>query len=74
MLDVFDACLESHRPARESTGVVYKCVPHIYHSVPAEEDAYALFVRDAQLVRRDVSSAIDTRQPLAVQRRAGADR
>jgi hypothetical protein len=47
---------------------VYKCVPHIYHSLPAEEDAYALFVNDAQLIRRDVSSAIDTRQPLRLRK------
>lgn len=48
--------------------MVYKCVPHIYNSFPAEEDAYALFVHDARLVRRDVSSAIDTRMPLSLRK------
>jgi Acetyltransferase (GNAT) domain len=65
MLDVFDACL-SHIRDEGVDRLVYKCVPHIYHSVPAEEDSYALFVHDARLIRRDVSSAIDTRLPLPV--------
>jgi hypothetical protein len=39
--------------------VVYKPVPWIYHSLPADEDLYALFVRcQARLVERDVSSTI----------------
>ena len=49
MLDVFGACLDQIRDEGVER-VVYKCVPHIYHSQPAEEDAYALFVNDAQLV------------------------
>jgi hypothetical protein len=65
MLDVFSACLDQIREDGIER-VVYKCVPHIYHSHPAEEDAYALFINDAQLFRRDVSSAIDTRRPLAL--------
>ncbi len=61
MLDVFDNCLDVIREEGIDR-LVYKCVPHIYHSVPAEEDSYALFVQHAQLVRRDISSVIDTRQ------------
>lgn len=68
MLDVFDACL-NHLRGEGIDRLTYKCVPHIYHSVPAEEDAYALFVHDAQLVRRDVASAIDTRAALMPRRR-----
>lgn len=63
MLDVFDTFI-SHSRQEGVERIVYKCVPHIYHSVPAEEDVYALFVHDAQLVRRDISSAIDTRRTL----------
>jgi hypothetical protein len=63
MLDVFDTCLGYMRDEGIDR-LVYKCVPHIYHSVPAEEDVYALFLRGAQLVRRDLSSVIDTRRPL----------
>ncbi len=68
MLDVFGACLDHIRDDGIDR-LVYKCVPHIYHSVPAEEDAYALFVHDAELIRRDVSSAIDTRLTLPLQNR-----
>lgn len=67
MLDVFAAFLRQIR-RDEVERLVYKCVPHIYHSFPAEEDAYALFVHDARLIRRDVSSAIDTRLPLSVRK------
>lgn len=62
MLEVFDNGLD-HIREEGIDRLVYKCVPHIYHSVPAEEDSYALFVQHAQLVRRDMSSVIDTRQP-----------
>ena len=42
--------------------VVYKSIPHIYHCIPSEEDLYALTtVCSAQLVHRDVSSAISTK-------------
>jgi Acetyltransferase (GNAT) domain len=52
---------------------VYKCVPHIYHAVPAEEDRYALFVRGARLVRREVTSTVDlpNRVPYQERRRRG---
>lgn len=40
--------------------VVYKAIPWIYHSVPAEEDLYALFkVCHAHIVSRDISSSIN---------------
>lgn len=43
--------------------VVYKAVPHIYRSYPAEEDLYALHRLGARLTRRDVSSAIALQEP-----------
>ncbi|MFV5684492.1 GNAT family N-acetyltransferase [Flavobacterium sp. GB2R13] len=36
-----------------------KTIPSIYHSKPAEEIQYALFLAEAQLVRRDSLSVID---------------
>ena len=57
MLRVFDALLEHFR----GVGVrrlLYKAIPHIYHSLPAEEDLYALFRCGAMPVRRDVSTVI----------------
>ena len=39
--------------------VIYKPMPWIYQTMPAEEDVYALFVRcHARLIERDVSSTI----------------
>jgi hypothetical protein len=38
--------------------LIYKTVPHIYHSQPAEEDLYALFRFYAVLTRRDAASTI----------------
>ncbi len=43
---------------------IYKPVPHIYHSLPAEEDLYALFRLGATLTVRNVSAAISNSQPL----------
>lgn len=64
MLDVFDCVLTCLREAG-FTKLIYKCVPHIYHRFPAEEDRYALFRSDAILVRSDVSCAVrrDSKQP-----------
>lgn len=49
--------------------LVYKTVPYIYHRAPAEEDRYALFLRGAELVRRDVLSVIDYRDRVEPQER-----
>lgn len=38
--------------------IIYKAIPHIYHTMPAEEDLYALFVNKAQVVGRGISSAL----------------
>lgn len=57
MLEVFSRTkdfLKQHNVER----VVYKCIPYIYHTRPAEEDRYALFVNDARLIRRDVTSTV----------------
>ena len=57
MLEIFDA-MKAYLRGQRVRRIVYKPVPHIYQSMPAQEDLYALFVHNAQLVRRDVSSAI----------------
>lgn len=38
--------------------IVYKTIPHIYHSLPSEEDLYALFRYKAVLTERNISSAV----------------
>lgn len=44
--------------------IVYRAIPHIYHSLPAEEDLYALFREDSILVKREMSSAINLADPI----------
>lgn len=39
--------------------VIYKPTPYIYHSIPAQEDLYALFrLTDAHIIGRNISSTI----------------
>lgn len=38
--------------------LIYKSIPYIYHSLPSEEDLYALFRHNATLSARGVSSVI----------------
>ena len=57
ILDLFEV-LKSYLRSTGITKLVYKPVPHIYHTCPAEEDLYALFRCNATLARRDVSSTI----------------
>jgi len=75
MLEVFSA-LTGELRARGVSKLIYKAVPHIYHTVPAEEDLYALFRNNAQLFRRDVSSTVAAgeRLPLARLRRRSLQR
>ncbi|WP_096027560.1 GNAT family N-acetyltransferase [Campylobacter lanienae] len=39
--------------------LIYKCIPYIYHKIPAQEDLYALFRNNAELFRVDCSTTID---------------
>jgi hypothetical protein len=63
MLEVFEAMSVYFR-GQGFRKIIYKMIPHIYHQLPAEEDAYALFRFGASLYRRDVSSVIDLKQPV----------
>ncbi len=73
MLLLFDSLIDYLRD-NGLTGLVYKCVPHIYHLLPADEDRYALFARGARLCRRDVTSTVElaTRPAFQERRRRGA--
>ena len=63
MLEIFDALI-IYLKGLGVVHVIYMAIPHIYHTVPAEEDLYALFRHNAQLIRRDVSSTIDMREKM----------
>src|SRR5262249_38482551 len=73
MLRLMDALLDYLRQ-NDIARLLYKCVPYIYHRLPAEEDRYALFVRGARLCRRDVTSTVESQFKPAFQerRRRGA--
>lgn len=58
MLNIFQDLLLFLKQS-EITKLVYNCIPYIYHQKPCEEDRYALFINNAKLTRRDVSSTID---------------
>jgi hypothetical protein len=72
-LEVLDACA-AHLQADGVTALSYKAMPWIYPRAPAQEDLYWLFRKDAPLVRRDVSVAIDyrARGPVSGRRSRGA--
>lgn len=45
--------------------LIYKPVPHIYHSYPSDEDLYVLFRHNAVIEASYVSSVIDLSSPLS---------
>lgn len=49
------------------TALVYKCMPYIYNTYPADEALYALFLNKATLYRRDVSFSICLKNRLKYQ-------
>ena len=44
--------------------IIYKCIPNIYHHYPAQEDLYALFLNEARLYRRDISTSINLQEKI----------
>ena len=62
MLKIWDAFLDELR-ARGMERLIYKALPHIYHRSPAQEDLYGLFRHRALLVRRDVTTVVDSLTP-----------
>jgi hypothetical protein len=58
MLTIFDKLIE-YLKKNNFSKLIYKAIPYIYSTVPAQEDLYALNVYEANLFRVDVSSTID---------------
>lgn len=63
VLQVFQAVIEFLRCVDGIDSLVYKRIPNFYNALFSEEDLYALFRMDAKLIRRDVSSLIDLKNP-----------
>ena len=58
-LSLFDALNEYLRGIGVRR-VVYKPVPHVYHTLPAEEDLYALYWRcNARVTKRDIGTMLE---------------
>lgn len=72
MLEVFEAVLLYYKDC-DIDRMLYKCIPYIYHRLPAEEDRYALFLTGAVLSRRDVMAVIPqmNRLSFTLQRKGG---
>lgn len=66
MLEIFES-LKQFLKEQNIQKIVYKCIPYIYHINPSEEDRYALFRNDAQLIRRDVTTTIDLENKIKYQ-------
>lgn len=69
MIELWDMSLEFMRLSGIRR-LVYKPVPHIYHTFPAEDDLYTLFRSGATLVSRQISSAIDLTRPVQYSKNA----
>ena len=75
MQDCFSA-LQEYLKQQKFTACIYKTLPYIYHTLPAQEDVYALWKNKFQLNKCDVSTTIDFSCPIrpAKSRRAQANR
>lgn len=58
MLEIFET-LKEFLKEKNIEKLLYKRIPVIYYNYPSDEDLYALFINNAVLIRRDVSTTID---------------
>lgn len=66
-LDLFSELLNYIRQLNKIEHFIYRPIPSIYHRYPAEEDLYALFRNNAQIIGRKIASVLDCRQPFPFQ-------
>lgn len=64
VLDIFAVLINYISTIGNIKKLIYRPVPHIYHRYPCEEDLYALFRNNAQLIERKISSTIKLNEPL----------
>ncbi|MBA8666299.1 GNAT family N-acetyltransferase [Holosporaceae bacterium 'Namur'] len=63
MLAIF-GILNDYLKTRNFKKLIYKAIPYIYHTLPAQEDLYALFYNNAKCYRYDLTTTIDLTQPI----------
>lgn len=75
MLDCF-ATLHQYLIQQKFTACIYKTLPYIYHTLPSQEDVYALWKGNFELTRCEASTTIDFSSLIrpAKSRRAQANR
>lgn len=56
--------LTSYAREKKIGKILYKSIPHIYHTQPAEEDKYALFINGAKIEKVESSTVINLKQPI----------
>lgn len=73
VLEVFSCAIDWMKRELGAHRWLYKPIPYIYSSIPAEEDLYALFRSGAVLKERGISSVIDcsNRLPMRQSRKSG---
>jgi hypothetical protein len=62
--EMLDTALEYYKDTFLTRKFIYKPIPYIYHTYPAQEDLYWLFRKNAHTVARAISSTIDLQKPL----------
>ena len=72
-LEVFGCAIEWMKKNLGAVRWIYKPIPYIYSSLPADEDLYALSRNGATIKKREISSIVDLskRIPLSTLRRRG---
>lgn len=58
VINYFEIVNKYLKEEKNVSQVIYKSIPHIYASLPAEEDEYALFLLKAEIVSTGISSVI----------------
>ena len=61
VLEIFELlCIYCKNSGFQS--IIYKVIPFVFCNYPAEEDKYALFKYNAQLIKRDISSVLSLQE------------
>lgn len=63
VIDIFKQ-IKSYYSEKGFEKLIYKAIPYIFSTYPAEEDLYALFLLNARHIRRDISSVIDIKNKI----------
>ncbi len=66
MVEMFDLLISHYHQTYGRCILVYKPIPHIYHSYPSDDDLYCLFRHGGNLVSRSLSSCIDLLHPVGM--------